>query len=252
MFRKGETVSAYISYGGGRNSTAMTILILTDDRFADLRDGLRIVFADTGAEMPETICYVNYFSNWLKREHDITIETVSAGNLIEYCEKHRMVPSRMYRWCTRIFKVQPLEAFAKKNGCTLSLIGFDAGEAHRSESNNFAHKANRRFPLIEANIDLAGCIKIIQDAGLEVPKKSGCWCCPFARKAHFEDLRTYKPDLWERALALEENADCFQQKIYLKDKPLREWLQNPGLELDEPCAVCELMNEKEKEVGSDG
>jgi hypothetical protein len=30
------------------------------------------------------------------------------------------------------------------------------------------------------------------------------------------------------------------RRMYLKDKPLREWIQSPGLELEEPCAICEL------------
>jgi hypothetical protein len=229
----------YISYGGGRNSTAMTILILTDDRFKDLREGLRIVFADTGAEMPETICYVNYFSNWLKANYGLGIEIVRNPKelLIEKCQRLGIVPVRRPRWCTVDFKIKPINQWAEQNGLTIPLIGIDAGEAHRIGG---MHNPANRYPLIEADVDLAGCIEIIKSAGLEVPKKSGCFFCPHANKARFEDLLTYRPDLFELACSLEENAKRFGEGRYLKDKPLREWIATAGFELEEPCVVCEL------------
>jgi len=235
-------VTAYWSYGGGVNSTAGIILTLTDDRFADLRPGLRIVHADTGAEMPQTICYVRCFDEWLREHYGMEIETVSAGSLIEYCRRVRVVPSRVYRWCTRTFKVEPIEAWRAAAGIEGSLIGFDAGEAHRAERRrqSYVHEKFRRYPLIEAGIDRQGCVQIIRAAGLELPSKSGCFICPFGNKARFEDLRTYHPELFELACELERNAERFGRSWYLKDKPLDEWISSPGLDFGEPCAVCEL------------
>jgi len=239
---------AYWSYGGGRNSTAGIILTLMDDRFADLRENLRIVFADTGAEMPETLCYVRYFDKWLRENHGLRIEIIKSkyGSLVDYCQQQRVSPSRQIRWCTKQFKITPLYDWAINAGCDLSLIGFDYGEAHRADRKP-QNNMERRYPLIEAEIDLAGCMRIIKEAGLEAPRKSGCFCCPFARKSHWEDMRTYHPDLWELTLQIEENAEGYSKGFYLKEKPLREWIANPGLELFEPCYVCELTQETVKE-----
>ncbi len=235
-------MAAYWSYGGGVNSTAGIILTLTDDRFAELRDGLRIVFADTGAEMPETLCYMRYFDKWLHERYGLRIEMVSAGSLIDYCNKYQIVPSWKHRWCTDRFKLTPLRKWEQANDITLCLVGIDAGEQHRANRIK-AHKqvTMKRFPLIEADVDREGCEAIIRNAGLEMPEKSGCWICPYAPKRRWQDLRTHRPDLFEQACLMEESARNFAAGHYLKAKPLREWITQPGLDFGEPCNVCEVL-----------
>jgi 3'-phosphoadenosine 5'-phosphosulfate sulfotransferase (PAPS reductase)/FAD synthetase len=49
-----------VSYGGGRNSTAMLIGMWSRALIPDL-----ILFADTGGELPETYAYIELFSKWL-------------------------------------------------------------------------------------------------------------------------------------------------------------------------------------------
>jgi hypothetical protein len=49
-----------VSYGGGRNSTALLILCQKLGIKVDL-----ILFADTGGELPETYKYIDIFSKWL-------------------------------------------------------------------------------------------------------------------------------------------------------------------------------------------
>ena len=230
----------YLNYGGGVNSTAMTILIFTDDRFIDLRDGLRFVFCDTKAEMPETYCYVQYFSKWLKDTHDKELEILTSIGLLEYCKTLKMIPSRRFRWCTRKFKGELIDRWAKENELDTCLIGYDAGEPERAEKAD-SYTGRNRYPLIEAGLDRNSCIELIRANGLEVPNRSGCFCCPYGNKARFEDLRTYHPELFEYACEMEKDIVTKSgHRMYLKDKPLREWITSPGLELGEPCAVCEL------------
>jgi hypothetical protein len=230
----------YANYGGGVNSTAMLILILTDDRFAHYREGLRVVFCDTKAEMPETICYVKYFDGWLREHYGLEIEILTSAGLLDYCERLKMIPSRHFRWCTRIFKSELIDAWAEANELNTCLIGYDAGEPDRAEKAN-THTDRNHYPLIEAGLDRNGCIELIRAHGLEVPKRSGCFCCPFGNKARFQDLRTYHPELFDYACEMERHIVTSNgRRMYLKKKPLREWIQSPGLELEEPCAICEL------------
>lgn len=49
-----------VSYGGGKNSTAMLIAMVYKGIVPNL-----ILFADTGAELPETYDWINKFSSWL-------------------------------------------------------------------------------------------------------------------------------------------------------------------------------------------
>jgi hypothetical protein len=49
---------------------------------------------------------------------------------------------------------------------------------------------------------------VIADAGLPVPIKSACFYCPASKKAEVICLRDHHPDLLERALAIERNAQA--------------------------------------------
>jgi hypothetical protein len=67
-----------VSYGGGRNSTALLILCQKLGIKVDL-----ILFADTGGEKPETYDFLHVFSRWLKKNGmpQISIVRKSAGGV---------------------------------------------------------------------------------------------------------------------------------------------------------------------------
>jgi len=187
-----------ISYGAGVNSTAMIILLVNK--------GWRgpIVFSDTGAEWPETYCFIDYFENeWLKPRG---LEVVRLGGvwrrgkeampLIDYCEDYRICPMAAYRWCTEKWKRKPLDRFAESLGGGKYLVGIAADEWRRAKG--------LKYPLLDAGITRQDCIKLIEAEGLNVPQKSGCYICPFQRKPQWYELWQRHPKLFERAAKLEE------------------------------------------------
>ena len=188
-----------ISYGAGVNSTAIIALALLNE--IPMPD--HIVFSDTGAEWPHTYKYMDYLEN-----QGIKITYLTGGNkemtLIEYCQMKNFVPSRMNRWCTDYWKIQPLRRFAKGlDGESEMILGIDAGEAHRAERTRYKQIT---FPLIELSMDRNDCKKVIKEAGLGVPQKSGCFICPYQKKRQWIDLKKYYPTLWEIAIRLEKNS----------------------------------------------
>lgn len=190
--------NSMVSFGAGVNSTALVIWLVNQ--------GWRgpIVFADTGCEHPGTYCFMNYFEReWLE---PLGLEiTRLQGNdkgesLIDYCERLSIIPFATMRWCTRIFKVEPLNAYAQAAGVTTQYIGIAADEAHRQKGRN--------CPLVEEGIDRRGCIEIIESEGLSVPQKSGCYICPFQRDGQWRELYRLHRDLYERAARMEEVASA--------------------------------------------
>ena len=64
-------------------------------------------------------------------------------------------------------------------------------------------------PLVDRRINRAGCVEIIERAGLPVPTRSSCFFCPFNSADRWRWLQDRHPALYEKAVALEENSKHF-------------------------------------------
>lgn len=184
----------YLSFGAGVNSTALMMLLL------DEGVEFEAVFVDTGCEWPETYDHLHrlreegYEFTWLKPE------VSGTRTLYEYLVKYKTLPSWGRRLCTSKWKRLPFDRYVEKP-CT-AYIGYDQGERHR-------HLRDRKgihfeYPLREREINRQGCKKIIRDHGLPVPRRSGCWLCPFQSLVVWTRLRLTYPDLFRKAVALED------------------------------------------------
>jgi 3'-phosphoadenosine 5'-phosphosulfate sulfotransferase (PAPS reductase)/FAD synthetase len=193
-------VAELISFGAGVNSVAMTIMLVNE--------GWRgpILFADSGCEWPETYCYMEYFEKEWLAPRDLCITRLGSDwripserqTLIDYCESHSMIPLAGIRWCTRIYKVEPLARWADAHGIDTQLIGIAADESHR--------QPGKVRPLVDRGVTRQGCIEIIKTEVLDVPQKSGCYICPFQRDAQWRELWRRHPDLFQRTARLEESV----------------------------------------------
>ena len=214
------------SFGGGTNSTAMIIDLLNSGGHLDL-----IIFADTGAEHPETYCHIEKFNHWLTKKGYSEIVRVqnkykngSVDKLEERCLQEKMLPSYAYgfKGCSKRYKLGPIEKFINnwepakksiKNGNkVIRLIGFDVGEEHRvltATKNDKLEPSKKyifQYPLYEKGINRQDCIEIIKKEGLLLPGKSSCFFCPAMKKDEILTLKHKYPDLFQRAINLERNA----------------------------------------------
>lgn len=194
-----------ISFGGGVNSVALTILLL-ERGFAD-----SIVFADTLSEHPETYTYLEYFNKFLEKKYQTKVLTISPhsfphlygtkarGKSIEmFVLRNSVLPDRLRRWCTHEWKIRPIANWRRLKNDHELILGIDYGERSRAEG-----RTDAKFPLIDLKIDRAECEYIIRHAGLEVPEKSGCWFCIFQRFAGWKHIFLQHNELWIRARNME-------------------------------------------------
>ena len=213
-----------LSFGGGVNSTALLALAYLGKVEVD-----EVVFADTGAELPETYEHIRRMKR-VCREIGIPFTTVRGKekgitNLYDYCLHYRIIPLREYRWCTDKFKVRPIASWVKgkeKKKKPVMLIGFDANEGRRIERHlRFYPFAEKEFPLFDMKITRRKCKDIIRRAGWDVPVRSGCFFCPFKPSKYWRWLLDNHPDLFNKARELEENSrkypDTRLYRIPLKD-----------------------------------
>ena len=209
----------YLSFGGGVNSVAMMLMLL------DQGDEFEAIFVDHETDYPETYEYFDMFQEYLRKlflpqitvlKPDVgTIEKKRFKNLYDYYFFKRISPSIFVRSCTDKFKVTPVQKYVR-TPCFM-LIGIDAGEAKRAKI-SMKKGIENRYPLIEQEIDRQGCKDIIKSHGLPIPVKSGCYVCPFQRKDQWIELRKKHPDLFCKAVQMEET--CKKRRMEEGKKPL--------------------------------
>lgn len=189
------------------------------------------MFANTGDERPDTYRYVELFDRYL-REHDFPgIETIrwirKDGEtfipLGQWCRDGKTLPSKAFGMsgCTSKWKQQPLDKRVRKDPRTWAVwstgqpverwIGYDTDEPERAErmmaKNPEPALWRWRAPLVEWGMGRAECVESIAAAGLPQPGKSSCYFCPSMRKAEIIELGRQYPDLLQKALDLEANAE---------------------------------------------
>jgi len=214
------------SYGGGTNSTAMLIECAKRGEKIDL-----ILFADTGGEKPHTYEYVKKFDAWLRCHNMpriITVKKVKRNgdvlSLEQDCIEKHMLPSIAYGYktCSQKYKIQPQDKYVNnwepakaewKAGRKITkLIGYDADESHRMLTDYTDKKYDFRYPLVDWDMGRDECLNVIEKAGLCPPGKSACFFCPSSKPSEIRQLAHTHPELIERALTMEANAELTSVK----------------------------------------
>ena len=239
-----------VAYGGGTNSTALLIECVKRDIPVDL-----ILFADTGGEKPHTYKYVDMFSRWLVDHGMPEIITVKkAGNgetLEENCLRCNMLPSIAYGFksCSHKYKIQPQDKYCNNWDTTkaawkagekvVKLIGYDADEEHRAKIPE-DEKYTYSYPLVDWDMGRDECIESIEVAGLCVPGKSACYYCPSSKPSEIRQLAQVYPELMDRALTMEANAELTTVKGLGRNFAWRDVISNGEL-FDDFSTTPELV-----------
>lgn len=215
-----------VSYGGGVDSTAMLVEFFNRGIRPDM-----ILFADVGAEKPETYAYLATMQRWLESVGFPPITVVRYvpprapyADLEGNCLANETLPSLAFGMhsCSLKWKVAPQERAMKAWGPALDAwgagkrvlraIGYDNSPADRRRSGRVyeSDQTDERYafwyPLQEWGIDRARCQEIIRAAGLPVPVKSACFFCPGAKQPEILELAEQHPSLAARAIEMEDRA----------------------------------------------
>jgi hypothetical protein len=206
-----------VSYGGGTNSTAMLVALKEMGKIPDL-----ITFADTRAEKPITYQHIDYMQGWCAAngfpEITVVINGGAGESLEDNCLRRKALPSIAYgfKTCSQRWKLQPQEVFYNnhpmskaefKSGNKITrAIGFDADEPHRARDFDDL-KFTNWYPLIELDWGRGECIESIKREGIPIPGKSACYFCPSSKVSEVRSLAVTNPNLMDRAIAMERNAD---------------------------------------------
>ena len=253
-----------LSLGVGVNSVALLVL-----KAQGIIDFDEAVFADPGAEQPETYEYWQNVVVPFCFDNNINLARINKEGkpINEYYRERHAIPTRMHRDCTDKFKISVCRKYAiakyGKEDRVNFMIGFASDEKERADY----CKLGSSYPLIELGIDREGCKKIIREVqfthkdkkqGLPVPVKSGCWMCIFQSEESWLRLLKTHPEKYALAEALEKNCSRYPE-MYLAfpDVGRLEALRRKyeaSQKNTEPqkkttqrlltCPMCEIMDEE--------
>lgn len=208
-------MNGIVAYGGGANSTAMLCLLLE----LNIKPGL-ILFSDTGGERPETYRTVEKVSRWCESVGFPEIHIVRYRNkegqvisLEQDCLDRKALPSLAYGWktCSERWKIRPQQKAIREYmrfhelESVVQYIGYDAEEERRMKKNPLEFITNR-YPLIENGLFREDCIQLCKEYGLPATK-SACFFCPSTKKPEILQIQKEHPDLLQRALEMERQAE---------------------------------------------
>lgn len=188
---------------GGKDSSALAVYL------REAVPEMEYFFCDTGAELPETYEYLTRLQVILGKP--ITRLNATRG-FDHWFEVFRgTLPSPQMRWCTKNMKIKPIEEWIG-DAPAISYVAIRADESNRKGYISTKSNIQSRFPFIEDGIDREGVMRILEDAGIGLPKyyewrtRSGCYFCFYQRKAEWIGLAERHPELFERAVAIEQKV----------------------------------------------
>jgi hypothetical protein len=217
-----------VNFGAGVNSTALLVGMKERGIKPDA-----ILFADTGGEKPHTYDHLAEVSEWCgvvgfpkimsvmyTAHHAKGYAKGEQVTLERMCLDRKMLPSVAYGRpaCSHKHKVVPMDQYLRKwqpaidawasGGHVVKYIGYDVEENTRARL-DFSDdmKFEFQYPLDEWGWNRADCVAAICRAGLSQPGKSACFFCSNMKPIEIRRLGRDYPELLERALAMEENAE---------------------------------------------
>lgn len=199
-----------LGISGGKDSAALAIFM------RDRVPNMEYFFCDTGKELPETYEFLDALETYLGKPIARLNDSRGFDHYLKMYGNY--LPSSRMRWCTRMLKIKPLEEFIGDDPA-VSYIGIRADE---DRDGYLSSKPNitPAYPLRDAGITKADVMRILEEAGLGLPKyyewrtRSGCYFCFFQRKSEWVGLKERHPDLYEAAKQYEKRVPEADQGMF--------------------------------------
>ena len=201
--RSDSDVRHICGISGGKDSSALAVYMR--NRVPEME----YFFCDTGAELPETYEYLTRLEAILGQP---IVRLNAERGFDHWFEVFRgALPSPQMRWCTKNMKIKPIENWVGDDSA-VSYVAIRADESNRKGYISTKPNIRTRLPFVEDGIDHDDVLRILDDAGIGLPTyyswrtRSGCYFCFYQRKAEWVGLSEQHPELFERAVAIEQKV----------------------------------------------
>jgi phosphoadenosine phosphosulfate reductase family protein len=175
-------MKTFIAFSGGVESTTLCLL------FGGKADA---IFADTGDEHAEMYERLGQVEGILRVIYpSFRIIRVSAGEALhDYIRRKHVFPSPVMRFCTRIFKIEPINAYLENYAPCKLMIGLNADETERTGAYPI-EGVTFEYPLQDLDLTREKCIALLHEYGLEprLPvymRRGGCTFCFYKSRKEY-------------------------------------------------------------------
>lgn len=240
------TKNTFISFSGGVESTTMCVL------FGNKADA---IFADTGYEFDELYKRIELVENEVRKLHGNNFKIIKVNNkdfqtLPEYIEHSKYYPSYQQRFCTRMFKIEPIDYWLKqfKDDGAEIMIGLNSDEEDlRTGNHGNLPFVNYSYPLFDKGINRLMCEQILNSVNLHpnfpaYMRRGGCIGCYYKGKHEIAAMYRLNKDAYNFVMELEESIQDKRGKDFYVMGNLKMTLRKFAEKLE---SQPELFNSEE-------
>lgn len=188
-------VAHIVALSGGKDSCALALALKEKHPRP-----YTYVYAPTGDELPEMEEHMQKMEQLLGQP----VLRLTNGTLASQIETNNMLPNCFARWCTRILKLKPAQAFYEQAAPVICYVGLRDDEDEReglSTSNPFILQS---FPFQEWGWGLEDVWALLNSKGVSIPERTDCARCPYQKLGEWYNLWERHPDLYESAVQDEQ------------------------------------------------
>lgn len=203
------TKNTFISFSGGVESTAMCVLF---------GNKANAIFADTGYEFDELYERIDKVEKAVREFHNndfkiIKIKSEKEKSLPDYIKSSNYYPSYQQRFCTRIFKIEPIDNYLKqfKDDGAEIMIGLNSDEQDlRTGNHGNLSFVKYSYPLADNGINREMCEQILNAKGLHpnfpvYMRRGGCIGCYYKGKHEIIAMYKLNRKAYDYVMGIEEN-----------------------------------------------
>lgn len=232
-------------FSGGATSTIACKIAL------ETLSDVELVYIETGSHHSDAMRYLEDCQRWLGQKIQI-IRSERYENVFDVIKRRRFLNGPAGALCTSELKRMVREKFERENDVKGHVWGFDCEEREKNRAKRMLikyPKFEHHFPLIEHNLTKQDCLRMITDAGIELPamyrlgySNANCVGCVKGGKSYWARIRQDFPEVFAEMARLERELgrsclrSCFLDELPA-DTPLTKPIVQDCGSVGEGCEI---------------
>ena len=186
-----------VALSGGSDSTALALAL----QEREPRD-YKYICTPTGNELPDMMAHWDRLGKLLGKP---LVSLTTNRSLMGLIYEQRALPNWRMRWCTRMLKIEPFEAYVLERSPCVVYVGIRADETHREgvDYNRLDSDVTHRHPLVEWGWTKTNVLRYLKERDVTIPDRTDCAICFFQTLSEWHTLWKDHPELYRQGEAAE-------------------------------------------------